>query len=133
MAGTGNGTVIVYGAGPIARIQSLGALTESLQVLDDSDLDTTGHMDYCVSDIIEHNGMEIEFRADDLADWELIDGTSNLTTVTFPLASGQNGAANFSGQASVSQRMTPTFTNAELITGSVTVQFLGDITFANAT
>ena len=131
MPGTGNGATVNHG-GLIANVISLGSLTESLQVLDDSDLDTTGHMDYCVSDIIEHGGIEIEFRADNLADWPAIDGSSQTTTITFPLASGQGSAANFTGDASVSQRMTPTFTNSELITGSITLQFLSDITFNNA-
>lgn len=126
MANTGNGSTVVFAtSGFTAKYIEIGGMNESIPVLDNSGLSTTGHAEKCPGDLIDHDAITLRYFYAPNARQPL---TGVVETATFTLApiAGQTVGATLSGTGFFSSRTGPTLANNQIWEGQGTWQFDGN-------
>jgi len=125
MANTGTGaTITCVTSGFTARWRQIGALEESVAVLDDTPLSAVGHMEKVPGDLIDLGPMELEvFWDPDVAGPTL--GVPESMILTFPLKSGQTNGATRTGTGFFSARTSPVLNVNDRQIGTFVVQMDG--------
>ena len=114
------------GGGTVAnwRFTSIGGMSQSVEVLDDTALDSTGHQEYCPSGLKSVEPLELECY------WEFDEalptvGTVGSFIILFPLQEDDTTQGGISGTGYISSVSTPTLTPNGTTVGTITVQFDG--------
>jgi hypothetical protein len=96
---TGNGwTVSFTNATWTGRIESVTVDGITLEMLDDSTLESAGHMEKCAADLTDPGTLSMVVRLDLYAPEELIpDGQQDTITVTAPLTGAMVSGATLTG------------------------------------
>lgn len=117
MANTGNGTTIVLASGFAARLVSISFGEQTIEMLDNSALDSEEQMEKVAADLYDASDVTFVYRFRD----NFPDMTGEQDTLTVSLASG----ASASGTGVVSARKLPDLANSTLQEASFTFTFDG--------
>jgi len=128
----GHGSTLTF-SGFTAAIRSIGATTQTREVVDASHLGLSDYQRKVMGGLVDPGGFTCEFIFDPADGTNMtsvcipaITGTSAVsTTITFPKGGNTNGAT-FSGKTFVSSWDTPELTSDGLMTANVTFSFEGE-------
>ena len=115
------------GGGTVAnwRFTSIGGMSQSVEVLDDTALDSSGFMEMCPSGLKSCEPLELECY------WEFDEalptiGDVGTIVIDFPLQEDDTSPARtLNGSGFISSISTPTLTPNGTTVGTITVQFDG--------
>lgn len=117
MANTGNGTTVTLSSGFSARIVSISFGEQTLEMLDNSALDSEDWMEKVAADLADASDVTFVYRfRDNLPD---LDREHYTLTIDFP------SGASASGTGVVSSRTLPELANSQLQEASFTFTFDG--------
>lgn len=126
-ADTGNGATISFGtSGWSGRVTRIEGADFSREMLDNSDLQSTGHAKKTPGDLPDAGSNQIEFffRSDD--DWPPYDGDPETVIITYPIFPGRTTPAKKTGTAAISSFTEPTLANNELQQATMVVTWTGE-------
>ena len=102
MSDTGNGVTLALGtSGWTLNVVSISVAGQTLEMLDDSDLATTGYTEKLAADLIDAGSFTAVCRLNQSADKPIPTTTAETATITFGLLSGEMTAATLSGTGNV--------------------------------
>jgi len=125
-ADTGNGASLALGTtGAIGNIRNIGQIASELGKLEDSHLGTTGNKTYIPDDLAEPGEMEVEVEFDRITAGLPTVGTVETATITYPIYTAGNTAANHAGTGFISRVTTPRLANGEIQVMNIRFSFDG--------
>jgi len=125
MADTGNGaTLALATTGAIGNIRNIGEVARELGKLEDSHLGTTSNKTYIPDDLAEPGEIEVEVEFDASIELPGV-GTVETVTITYPIITDGNTAANHAGTGFLTRVPTPLLANGQLQVVRVKIAFDG--------
>lgn len=102
MSDTGAGVTLALGtSGWTLNVISISVAGQTLDMLDDSDLATTGHMEKLAADLTDAGSFTASCRFNQSGDIPVPVTTAETATITFGLLSGEMTAATLAGTGNV--------------------------------
>lgn len=127
----GNGTSITFGtsswAGQFTAVRRSGETRPSIKT---SDLSTTIADTFIPGDLIDRGSLECDIQYD-FDDPPPTNSVPETITLTAPVPSGLTNGATISGTGFITDHDLD-IPMDDLMTGSITIKWSGDVTFANA-
>jgi hypothetical protein len=127
MSDTGNGVVLALGTSNwTLDVVSIAVGGQTLEMLDDSDLSTTGYTEKLAADLVDAGSFSAvcRFNQSDANGFISPVTTAETATITFGLLSGEMVAANLSGTGNVTGGGDINIANNEIM--NVTLTFTWD-------
>lgn len=128
---TGNGTTLTItpfggSAITIGRIVRYGSFSEEVPDIEDNDIETTGHMQYCPGKLIEHSTMTFDVVYEGAAPPNIGTSTHGDVVITWPFPLGLSTVApKLSGSGFLKKREVGDTENNERIVGQYELRFDG--------
>jgi hypothetical protein len=126
MSDTGNGVVLALGTSNwTLNVVSIAVGGQTLEMLDDSDLATTGYMEKLAADLTDAGSVSAVCRLNQSGDVPVPVTTAETATITFGLLSGEMTAATLSGTGNVTGGGDVNIANNEIMNTTLTFTWDG--------
>lgn len=126
----GTGTSITFGtSGFTANLLTVNPVSASRPAIDTTHLGTTTARTFTPADLIDWGNLEITFQFD-VDDEPPIGTAAETITITFPLSSGGSTAGDIEGTGFMTD-FSSEVQLEELMTGSATIKWSGDLTWTD--
>ena len=126
MSDTGNGVVLALGTSNwTLNVVSIAVGGQTLEMLDDSDLATTGYMEKLAADLTDAGSFSAVCRLNQSGDVPVPVTTAETATITFGLLSGEMTAATLSGTGNVTGGGDINIANNEIMNTTLTFTWDG--------
>lgn len=107
------------------RVQSIGAVAEYVDDLDDTALDSAGFYESCPDDLLKVDPFDVTVYSDMTKDVTAQIGKVGTITLTMPLQPNQTTAAKIIGTGYLTRNEHPELAAGTRLTNSITVKFDG--------
>lgn len=126
MSDTGNGVTLTLGtSGWTLNVVSIAVAGQTLEMLDDSDLATTGHVEKLAADLTDAGSFTATCRLNQSGDVPVPVKTAESATITFGLLSGESTAATLAGTGNVTAGGDINIANNEIMNTTLTFTWDG--------
>lgn len=133
---TGNGATVTFGTSSLSlAITQIQIGEETIDMLDVSTLATTAYMERIASDLKDPPEVTVSFVFVTSATMPVVGDAPETMTITWPLQTGNNAAANLAGTAVFTSRKLPDLQNGQVQIGQCKWKYNGDTgpTYTKAT
>lgn len=107
------------------RVQSMGGLSEYVDELDDTGLDSIGYYESCPDDLLKVDAFDVTVYADFSKRISEQIGKLGTITLTLPLQPGQVSAARYIGTGFIMRNDSPELSAGTRLTNTISVKFDG--------